>query len=104
MDTEMQGLRAYKAFTALNKLLEGEKAVGSCWVFSYKEDKDGMIVRTKARLSAQGFLKRERVDIFHTSAPTPAAPSVKISFVLSRMSCGTLYVCTISTPRRRLRR
>ncbi|CAM9935852.1 unnamed protein product [Scytosiphon promiscuus] len=78
MDTEIQGLKASKAFKVLDKLPDCEKAVGSRWVFSYKQDKDGVIVKIKARLVAQGFMQRERVEIFPTSAPTPAAASVKI--------------------------
>ncbi|CAM9239688.1 unnamed protein product, partial [Hapterophycus canaliculatus] len=37
-----------------------------------------MIVKTKARLVAQGFTQREGVDCSQASAPTPAASSVKI--------------------------
>ena len=78
MDAEMNGLKASNTFTVLDKLPEGEKAVGSRWVYSYKQDKDGLIVKTKARLVAQGFMQREGVDFFQTSAPTPAAASVKV--------------------------
>ena len=74
----MQGLEDTKTFTVVDKLPEGEKAVGSRWVFSYKQDNEGRIVKTKARLVAQGFMQREGVDFFETSAPTPAASSVKI--------------------------
>ncbi|CAN0358558.1 unnamed protein product, partial [Hapterophycus canaliculatus] len=78
MSAELQGLKDSKMFTVLDKLPVDEKAVGSRWVFSYKSDKDGMIVKTKARLLAQGFMQREGVDFFQTSAPTPTAASVKI--------------------------
>ncbi|CAN0460352.1 unnamed protein product, partial [Scytosiphon promiscuus] len=78
MGAELQGLKDSKTFTVLDKLPVGEKAVGSRWVFSYKSDKEGMIVKTKARLVAQGFMQREGVDFFQTSAPTPTAASVKI--------------------------
>ena len=33
----------------------GRKPVGAKWVFTYKTDKDGLIVKTKARLVAKGF-------------------------------------------------
>ncbi|CAN0418099.1 unnamed protein product, partial [Laminaria digitata] len=78
MDKEMQGLAESKTFTVLGKLPEGEKAVGSRWVLSYKADKEGLITKTKARLVAKGFMQREGVDYLQTSAPTPAAASVKI--------------------------
>ena len=37
-----------------------------------------MIVKAKARLVAQGFMQREGLDFYQTSAPTPAATSVRI--------------------------
>ena len=59
----------------LDKLHEGEKAIGSRWVLSYKSDAEVMITKTKARLVAKGFMQREGVDYLQTSAPTPAAAS-----------------------------
>ena len=37
-----------------------------------------MIVQTKGRLVAQGFMQREGVEFYQASSPTPAAASVKI--------------------------
>ena len=42
-----------------------------------------MIVKTKARLVAQGFMQREGVDFYQTTAPTPLAASVKIVLVVA---------------------
>ena len=56
METEMQGLVDSNTFTVLDKLPEGEKAIGSRWVLSYKSDAEGMITKTKARLVAKGFM------------------------------------------------
>ena len=78
MDSELQGLKDSGTFTVLDSLPVGEKAVGSRWVFAYKKDSEGNIVKTKARLVAQGFMQREGVDFFETSAPTPAAASVRV--------------------------
>ena len=35
----------------------GRKPVGAKWVFSYKADKDGLIVNTKARVVAKGLAR-----------------------------------------------
>ncbi|CAM9459186.1 unnamed protein product [Scytosiphon promiscuus] len=78
MGAELQGLKDSKTFTVLDKLPVGEKAVSSRSVFSSKSDNDGMIAKTKARLVAEGFMQREGVNFFQTSAPTPSAASVKI--------------------------
>ena len=58
MDAELQGLQKSKTFTVIDKLPVGEKTVGSRWVFAYKQDKEGMIVKPKARLVAQGFMQK----------------------------------------------
>ena len=83
IDAKIKGLQESKTFTILDSLPKGEKAVGSRWVFAYKTDKDGNIIKPKARLVAKGFMQREGVDFFRTSAPTPAAASVKAVMAVS---------------------
>ena len=41
---------------------QGQKPVGAKWVFTYKTDKDGLIIKTKARLVAKGFSQLQDVD------------------------------------------
>lgn len=77
IDKEMRLVES-KTVTVLDNLPKGEKDFESRWVLQYKSDKDGPISKTKARLVAQGFIQREGVDYFQTSAPTHAAASVKI--------------------------
>ncbi|CAN0484004.1 unnamed protein product [Laminaria digitata] len=43
---------------------KGRKPVGAKWVFTYKTDKDGLIVKIKARLVAKGFSQVQDVDYF----------------------------------------
>ena len=62
---------------------EGEKAIGSRRVLSYKSNKDGNITKTKARLVAKGFMQREGVNYLQTSVPTPAGASVKTMLVVT---------------------
>ena len=47
-------------------------------MFAWKEDKDGNIVKPKARLVARGFSQVHTVDFLETYASTPAASSVKL--------------------------
>ena len=56
----------------------GRKQVGAKWVFSYKTNKDGLIVKTKARLVAKGLSQVQDVGYFQMFAPTPLSASVKI--------------------------
>jgi hypothetical protein len=58
-----------KGTGVLVPLPPGRKAVGSRWVYAYKYDENGQIVRYKARLVAQGFSQVEGLDFTETFAP-----------------------------------
>ena len=83
MNEELKGLKDLGTFKVLDGLPEGEKVIGSRWVLSYESNKDGNITKTKARLMAKGFMQREGVNYFQTSAPTPAGASVKTMLVIA---------------------
>ena len=48
---------------------QGRKPVGAKWVFTYKTDKDGLIIKTKARLVAKGFSQVQ--DCLLYTSPSP---------------------------------
>ena len=83
MNEELKGLKDSGTFKVLDRLLEGENAIGSQWVLSYKSNKDENITKTKARLVAKGFMQREGVNYLQTLAPTPAGASVKTMLVVA---------------------
>ena len=82
MNEELEGLKDSGTFKVLDGLPEGEKAIGSRWMLSYKSNKDGNITKTKARLMGKGFMQRENVNYLKISAPTPAGASVKTLLVV----------------------
>jgi hypothetical protein len=43
--------------------------IGTKWVFQNKQDQDGIIIRNKARLAAQGYTQVEGIDFGETYAP-----------------------------------
>ena len=91
MNEELKGLKDSGTFKVLDGLPEGEKAIGSRWVLSYKSNKDGNITKTKARLVAKGFMQREGVNYLQTSEPTPAGASVKTMLVVANEMGFKIY-------------
>ena len=77
MDREVRGLVANKTFSPVNGA-PNRKAVDSKWIFKWKKDQDGNVVKAKARLVARGFSQIQGVDYFDTFAPTPSTSSIRL--------------------------
>ena len=58
--------------------LENRKPIGSKWVFRWKTDAAGKIIKPKARLVAKGFSQKLGIDYDETFAPTPHASSIRL--------------------------
>ena len=52
--------------------------VGTKWVFKNKQGEDGLVVRNKARLVAQGFCQKEEIDFEETFAPVARLEVIQI--------------------------
>ncbi|GKF66806.1 putative ribonuclease H-like domain-containing protein, partial [Tanacetum coccineum] len=50
-------------------LPHGMKVIGTKWVYKYKRDERGMVVRNKERLVAQGYTQEEGIDYDEVFAP-----------------------------------
>ena len=78
MRAEFKGLVGLNAFEFVDVVPDGVNVVSARWVFAWRVDKDGYIVKPKARLVARGFSQVHTVDFLEIYAPTPAAFSVKL--------------------------
>ena len=67
------------------------KPIGARWMFLYKTNKDGRIVKMKARLMAEGFSQVQDVDYFQTFAPTPSSASVNILAAVAKEHGLTMF-------------
>ena len=85
MKIELDGHKRTGTYEAATPPRE-RKPAGAKWVFSYKMDKDGLIIKIKARLVAKGFSQAQSVDYCQTFAPTPSSASVKILDAVAKMN------------------
>jgi hypothetical protein len=64
-------------------LPKDRSAIGSRWVFDRKKDKQGNIIKYKARLVAQGFSQRPGIDFKATFAPVMRLDTLRIFLALA---------------------
>ena len=65
------------------------------WVFTWKSNEHGYVVRAKARLVERGFKQHEDVDFSEAFAPTPAASCFRL---LGAIACELwLDLCHFDT-------
>jgi hypothetical protein len=69
----------------LKKPPQDARVIGTKWVFQNKQDDQGVIVRNKARLVAEGFSQVEGLDFGETFAPVAQLEAIRI--LLAYASC-----------------
>jgi len=87
MEQEMLSL-AENTTWKYEQLPIGRNAIGCKWVYDYKYDEHGQIIRYKARLVAKGFLQKAGVDFNETFAPVLRYKSLRV--ILSIVSLYNL--------------
>ena len=82
---EFGDLRAVDTFEELGGTYQrGINIISVRWVYSWKSDEFGIVVRAKARLVARGFGQREGIDLFDTFFPCPSVISIRL---LAALAC-----------------
>ncbi|KAI3692362.1 hypothetical protein L6452_32176 [Arctium lappa] len=77
MQAELNSVMKREVFGPVVRTPEGIKPVGHKWVFIRKRNEKNEIVRYKARLVAQGFSQRPRIDYEETYSPVVDATTFR---------------------------
>ena len=96
MQNEMKSLYEHNVWE-LTDLPEGQKAVGSKWVFKVKHKADGSVERHRARLVAQGFSQKYGVDYDETFSPVVRFESIRTVIALAVEKGLKLYQMDVNT-------
>ena len=66
--------------------------IGTKWIFKNKQDENGVIIRNKARLVAQGYSQVEGLDFGETFAPLLPVLNPFASYLLMLLSMVLHYI------------
>ena len=80
---EMTAMEALGVFEVLPRGARHAKVIGSRFVFTRKYNTDGIVIRHKVRLVAQGFTQRKDLDYDQTFAPTVTITSIRSLFAIA---------------------
>ena len=83
MSAEFQGLLGAGTFELAANLPDGCNVIDARWVYKWKADETGKIVKAKARLVAKGFKQKHGVDYLDTFSPTANAASIRLIVALA---------------------
>jgi hypothetical protein len=78
MHEELNNFKRNKVWSLVEKPKDCRNVIGTKWVFKNKQDANGIIVRNKAHLVAQGYSQVEGIDYGETYAPVAHLESIRI--------------------------
>nr|AAO23081.1 putative copia-type retrotransposon protein [Oryza sativa Japonica Group]ABF96850.1 retrotransposon protein, putative, Ty1-copia subclass [Oryza sativa Japonica Group] len=84
MHEELNNFARNKVWTLVERPRD-HNVIGTKWIFKNKQDENGLVVRNKARLVAQGFTQVEGLDFGETFAPVARLEAIRI--LLAFASC-----------------
>eukprot|EP00833_Pecoramyces_ruminatium_P017305 jgi/Orpsp1_1/1191337/evm.model.d7180000085021.1 len=76
-------MKSHNVYEFVKELPPNTNVVNSRWVFKYKRDNEGKIIKRKARLVAKGFTQQYGIDFKETFSPTLRQDSLRILIALA---------------------
>src|ERR1043165_5413845 len=71
--------------------------IGTKWIFRNKQDEDGIVVRNKARLVAQGYTQIEGIDFGETYASVARLESIRVMLSFANYNGILLYQMNVKS-------
>jgi len=80
---ELNNMTNLKVYEMIKDIPSDANVISAKWIFKYKKDADGNIIKRKARLVARGFKQQYGIDYIDTFAPTLKKDSLRIITAIS---------------------
>ena len=77
MDSELSAMEALQVFEGVDDVPHNARVITSRFVFAFKRDVDGSVVKYKARLVAQGYTQQKDIDYDEVFSATVAFDSMR---------------------------
>ncbi|GJR85758.1 putative ribonuclease H-like domain-containing protein [Tanacetum coccineum] len=77
MQEELLQFKLQEVWTLVD-LPNGKRVICTKWVFRNKKDKRGIVIRNKARLVSQGYIKEEGIDYDEVFAPIARIEAIRL--------------------------
>nr|ABA98045.1 retrotransposon protein, putative, unclassified [Oryza sativa Japonica Group] len=90
MHEELENFERNKVWTLVEPP-SGHNVIGTKWVFKNKQNEDGLIMRNKARLVAQGFTQVEGLNFDETFAPVARIEAIRLLLAFAASKGFKLY-------------
>ncbi|GJX59868.1 putative ribonuclease H-like domain-containing protein [Tanacetum coccineum] len=90
MQEELLQFKLQKVWVLVD-LPYGKKVIGTKWVFRNKRDERSIVVKTKARLVAQGFRQEEGIDYDEVFAPVARIKAIRLFLAFASYIGFTIY-------------
>ena len=96
MQDELLEFKRHNVWTLVPRP-SGKTIIGTRWVYRNKEDKDGVIIRNKARLVAQGFTQVQDLDYGETFAPVARIEAIRLFLAYASFKRVKVYQMDVKT-------
>ena len=91
MHEELNNFERNKVWSLVERPKDNHNVIGTKWILKNKQDANGIVVRNKARLVAQGFSQVEGIDYGETFAPVAHLESICIALAYASHHNFKLY-------------